>query len=290
MEKIAWIGLGTMGVPMARNAAEKGFHVTAYNRTPKSPDVGGAKVADSVAATVEGATVVCIMVSDGAAVEDVLFGSGNVAAQVDRGTVVVNMSTIGVEETKNFALRLADLGLEWVDAPVSGSVGPARDGTLVFMVGGMESTYERLKPLFLAMGREAFYLGPVSSGAGMKLLVNAYLGTVVEAVSECMAIADKSGLDRMKYLEVLKQTGMWAPILAAKTPMWRDNEFPQSFALKHMAKDMGLTSQFARSISAATPTLSNTLQVYLSALANDLAEQDMAGVFRETSRLAGNEA
>ncbi|QSO45963.1 NAD(P)-dependent oxidoreductase [Alicyclobacillus mengziensis] len=287
VEQFAWIGLGTMGAPMVRNASNKGFSITAYNRTKKSVDVGISKTATTVEDAVTGADVVCLMVSDGAAVENVLFGSSAAVKYMKPGSVVVNISTIGVDEAKEFALRLANLGFEWMDAPVSGSVGPASNGTLVFLVGGAEATYRRLEPFFLSMGKTAFHLGPVGSGASMKLLVNAYLGAIVEAASECMAVADKAGLGRTKLLEVLQQTATWAPILAAKTPMWERDDYPQAFALKHMAKDLGLMNQFSRTISASTPVLGSASQVYLAALANDLAEFDMSGVFRETARLAG---
>jgi 3-hydroxyisobutyrate dehydrogenase len=287
VEQFAWIGLGNMGVPMVRNASKKGFAITAYNRTNKSLDLGDCKTVASAEDAVTGADVVCLMVSDGAAVEDILFGSSEVAKYLKPGAVVVNMSTIGIDATKAYALRLADLGFEWMDAPVSGSVGPASDGTLVFLVGGAEATYRQLEPFFLSMGKTAFYLGPVSSGASMKLLVNAYLGAIVEAASECMAVADKAGLGRTKWLEVLQQTATWAPILTAKSPMWERDDYPQAFALKHMAKDLGLMNDFSRTISASTPVLGSASQVYLAALANDLAEFDMSGVFREAARLAG---
>lgn len=287
MEKIAWIGLGTMGTPMARNASKNGFQIVAYNRTTREVPLDDVPVTNSIQEAVSDADVICIMVSDGPAVHDILFGSGNAVEYMKQNAVVVNMSTIGVEETRNFALQLNNHGLEWMDAPVSGSRGPAEEGSLVFLVGGLESTYTRLRPFFLTMGKEAFYLGPVSSGAAMKLLVNAYLGATVEAVSECMAIANKAGLDAMRYLDVLKLTSMWSGVLAGKSGMWEKDEYPQAFALKHMTKDLGLMNDFSRSLSAGTPTLSTVTQLYLSGVANDLAEHDMASVFRVASLLAG---
>lgn len=273
---------------MARNAAEQGFPITAYNRSNRETDLGQVTLVGTVEEAVRDADVVCVMVSDGPAVKDVLLGSGNAVEYMREGAKVINMSTIGVTETRDLALALTNLGYEWMDAPVSGSVGPARDGTLVFLVGGLEATYERMRPFFLSMGKEAFHLGPVGSGAGMKLLVNAFLGATVEAVSECMAVADKAGLDAVRYLDVLSTTGMWSPLLAGKSSLWKKDEYPQSFALKHMAKDLSLMSQFGTSVSAATPTLGSVTQVYLAALAGDLAELDMSGVFRETTRMAGS--
>lgn len=286
--KVGWIGLGNMGVPMAKNVAARGISVKVFNRTSKDVELGQCVVSVSPEEAVQDADIVCIMVSDAAAVKDVLFGRLAVARSLKRGALVVNFSTIGVDESKQLALDAAESGFEWMDAPVSGSVGPAESGNLVVLAGGSEGAFTKARPVFDAVSKEAFHLGPVGSGSAMKLLVNAYLGAVVEASSECLAVADKVGLGREQTLEVFRQTAMWAPILAAKEPLWKDNNFPSAFALKHMAKDLGLMVNFARSVTASTPTLSSVAQVYLSAMANDLAEQDMAAVFRETSRLAGS--
>lgn len=288
--RIGWIGLGNMGAPMAKNAANAGFDVIAFNRTPKQLDLGNCSVAESIEETVADADVVAIMVSDGAAVEAVLFGDGGVVAHSKPSALVINLSTIGVEETKALALRVVNAGLEWMDAPVSGSVGPAINGTLVILAGGAQGSYERVKPFFLSMSKASFYLGNIGSGAGMKLLVNAYLGAVVESATECLAMSDKAGFGRAKLLDVLRETAVWAPILGAKEQMWKERTYPQAFALKHMTKDLELMSSYASSMTSSMPVLSAVLQVYLGAMANDLAEADMAGVFEEAAHHAGSDS
>lgn len=273
---------------MARNLAKHGYLVTAYNRTPK--DVGGDLiVSSSLREVVTGADVVVIMVSDGAAVRNILFGTDGALQWLQPGTLVVNMSTIGVGETKDVAVQCANAGVELMDAPVSGSVGPAESGTLVVLAGGSKGAYRTMEPLFQVMGKSAHYLGDVGSGSAMKLLVNAYLGLVVEGVSECMAAADKAGIGRSQFLDVLTETSLWSPILAGKQRMWVDGEYPAAFALKHMTKDMALMSQFAFQMSAATPTLTSALNVFLSAQANDFAEDDVAVVLRQVGKMVGNE-
>ncbi len=276
-----------MGVPMVKNLAAKGYQVAAYNRTKRSEDVGQAVLASSMAEAVDGADVVIVMVSDGPAVRSVLFGENGVVAYAKPGTLIVNMSTIGVQETKQLALELTDLGLELMDAPVSGSVGPAREGTLVVLAGGSSGAFERMKPLFLTMAKSAHHLGPVGSGAAMKLLVNAMLGITVAAASECMAAAEKAGLGQRQFLEVLSETAMWSPILAAKRSLWLEDEYSPAFALKHMTKDLGLMSEYATQLSAGLPNLAATLTTYLEAQANGLAELDMASVYRHIARLVG---
>lgn len=284
---IGWIGLGNMGIPMVRNAAAKGYDMIAWNRTPRPVDVGNAKTSTNLLDAVSDKEVICLMVSDGGAVEDVLFGTGQVARQARQGTVIVNFSTIGVDETKSLAHRVEAEGLEWMEAPVSGSVGPAENATLVVLSGGKQDVYDRLRPFFLTMAKEAFYLGQAGSGAAMKLLVNAYLGAVVETASECMALADKAGLGRATWLDVIKTTAVWSPILGGKAQSWQQDDYPAAFALKHMTKDLGLTGDLSRSLRASIPSLASVFQVYLAAMACDLGELDMAGVMKKTEDLAG---
>lgn len=288
LKKVAWIGLGNMGLPMSRNLAQRGYPVTVYNRSAKDAYVGDCSLASSLEEAVSGAEIVIVMVSDGVAVETVLFGENPAVQWMDRGTLVVNMSTIGVQETKDIALQLADRGIEWMDAPVSGSVGPAENGTLVVLAGGSEHAFRTMQPLFEAMGKSAHHVGDIGSGAAMKLLVNAYLGTVVEGVSECMAVAERAGIGKSKFLQVLSETGMWSPILAAKEKAWMTDDYPAAFALKHMTKDMGLMAQFGMQMSASMPTLLSVLNVYLAAQANDLAELDMSAVFKQVNQSVGN--
>jgi 3-hydroxyisobutyrate dehydrogenase-like beta-hydroxyacid dehydrogenase len=285
--RIAWIGLGAMGLPMARNLVNRGFDVTVYNRTPRDVDLGPARRADTPAGAAEGAKAVHIMVSDGAAVREVLFGRFGAAEALSPGALVVNHSTIGVDETKELALRLADKGVEFIDAPVSGSVQPAQAGQLVILAGGSEAAIRDLTPVFATIGRKLYHLGPVGSGAAMKLLVNAYLGMIIEAAGECMAAADKAGLARERFLEVLADTGMWSLILAAKRPMWTAGSYPASFALKHMAKDFGLAAQYFARLSVPTPAALAAHSAYLQAQAQGRADDDMAAVFEALRAAAG---
>lgn len=287
MNKIAWIGLGNMGIPMARNLATQENPVVVYNRSPKGADYGRAKRAETLRDTVTGADVIFVMVSDGAAVRSVLFDPDGAVQWMEPGALVVNMSTIGVDETKAIALELANHGHEFMDAPVSGSVGAAEEAKLVILAGGTESAFHRVEPLFLKMGKSAHHLGDIGSGAAMKLLVNAYLGVAVEAAAECMAVADKSGLGRGRFLDVLSESAMWSPILAAKQPLWLKADYPAAFALKHMTKDLGLMAHYATMLSAATPAVLSALGVYLAAQANDLAEEDMAGIASQLNQQTG---
>jgi 3-hydroxyisobutyrate dehydrogenase-like beta-hydroxyacid dehydrogenase len=286
MNKIAWIGLGKMGLPMAKNLVKAGYPVIAYNRTIRQ-SYEGMTVTDSIEDAVSEADVVFLMVSDAAAVRSVLFGDGGALRHMRKGTLLVNMSTIGVDETKQLGLELADHGVELMDAPVSGSVGPAENGTLVVLAGGTQAAYEKVEPLFQAMSKKSFHLGSLGSGAAMKLLVNAFMGATMTAAAECMGIADKTELGRAAFLEVLEQTALWSPILAAKREAWVNEDYKAAFSLKHMTKDLGLMAAFCTQLSTSAPTVSASLNTYLAAQANGLADDDMATVAKHVRKQMG---
>ncbi|MCL6516562.1 NAD(P)-dependent oxidoreductase [Alicyclobacillus sp.] len=285
--RVGFVGLGAMGAPMASRMARAGFEVLAYNRTRREVAVDPARVVARLDDAVADADVVCLMVSDAEAVESVLFDQG-AAQRMRRGAVLVNFSTIGVSETERFALRMADLGVEWVDAPVSGSVQPAREGKLVVLAGGSEAAVRRVRPLLDAVARSVHHLGPVGSGAAMKLLVNGYLALVVAGASECLAMADKLGLGRERLLAVLSETSTWSPVLGGKREMWERDEFPASFALKHMAKDLNLLRTLAHERTAALPLAAAAHTLYLASCAHGLADADMAAVFRQLAETVGS--
>lgn len=287
METVAWIGLGNMGLPMARNLTRTGARVLVYNRTYKDLDLGECDRAPSLAEAVKDASVVFIMVSDGHAVREILFGNDGIASILPRGSLVVNMSTIGASETKALALELADLEVELMDAPVSGSIQPAIAGELVILAGGSEAAFRKAQPYFDALGRRAYHLGPVGSGATMKLLVNTFLAITLESAAECMALAEKTDLGKNRFLEILSDTGMWSPLLAGKRGLWETSQYPAAFALKHMTKDLALTSDQARQVSVGMPATFATLSTFLSAQANGLAEQDMAAIAKQLFVMAG---
>ena len=161
--RVAFLGLGIMGQAMATNLVKAGHEVTVWNRTPGKL-VEGAGVAPTPAAAAQGAEVVWLCVSDTDAVESVLFGADGVEQSLAQGMIIADSSTISPSATVKFAERVGKKGVAWVDAPMTGSKIGARDGTLVFIVGGEEASVERLKPLFAAMGKKIFRMGETGRG------------------------------------------------------------------------------------------------------------------------------
>jgi 3-hydroxyisobutyrate dehydrogenase len=229
--RVAFLGLGRMGAPMAAHVVDAGHDVTVWNRTPKPRAVDGAREARSVADATDGADVVVTMLFGPDAVREVL-------AQVPETAFVVECSTIGPGLARELGRRFA----RFVDAPVVGSVGPATQGTLGVLAGGTAEDYAAAEPLLHLWGDPAKvrHLGPVGAGSAMKLVVNLTLGVAMGGVGEALRLAGDLGLDRTATLDVLA-TGPLRVSVETKRAMLESGEFtPTGFSLDLMAKDLDL--------------------------------------------------
>jgi len=278
--KIGWIGLGHMGVPMARNLMAAGYPLLAFNRTPDKAAALGCATAESPAALAAAVDVVVTMLSDDAAQEEVLFGPGGVAEGLRRGQTVVNMGTISPGASRAAAERLAKLGVEVLDAPVSGSVKPATEGTLVILVGGKAETFERCLPIFGVLGKRAFHFGAAGQGARAKLAVNMILGLTLQSLAEAVVLGEKSGLDRAMLLEMIGEAAVASPIVKLKLPSIAADDFTAAFPLKHMAKDFRLAVAEAAEVGAVLPITATAKESYGRAEAHGLGDLDIMAILQ----------
>lgn len=203
-KSIALLGLGLMGAPMARRLADAFGQVAVWNRSPTALDridQRGLRIAPDIPVAVRGADIVIIMLTDGAAVEDVLFGQG-AAASMAPGTLVIDMSSIAPIEACAHANRLARLGLHHLDAPVSGGTIGAETGRLAIMVGGAAEYFERALPIFSPLGR-AVHLGPAGSGQVAKLANQIIVGLTIGGVAEGLMLARSGGLDLERFVDLI---------------------------------------------------------------------------------------
>src|SRR5579872_3909127 len=180
--KIAFLGMGIMGRPMAANLAKAGHEVTTWNRTP-GREAPGTKSASTPAEAVQGKDVVWLCVSDTKAVEQVLFGPNGAAQALQKGAVVVDSSTISPSASVQFAARVRERGCDFVDAPVTGSKTGAEAGALIFILGGEEATIARLQPLFDATGKKAIHMGGNGKGLSAKLAQNLQIAFIYEGLA-----------------------------------------------------------------------------------------------------------
>jgi 3-hydroxyisobutyrate dehydrogenase-like beta-hydroxyacid dehydrogenase len=242
--KVAFIGIGKMGLPMAGNVLRAGHELTVFNRTASRCDPlrdDGATVATSAAEAVRGAEVLVTMVADGAAVDAQFEGDEGSLSEAPGGLVWLEMSTIGPTAARRFAARAGEAGIQMLDAPVSGSVTVAEAAGLVAMVGGPGDALERARPVLEAMTKAHFHLGGAGAGAAMKLGVNVMIALQTVAISEALNLAEAAGIERADAYDVIAAGALASPFVEYKKAAFLDPDgTPPAFALDLMRKDLKL--------------------------------------------------
>ena len=281
---VAFIGTGRMGGPMAANLARGGFDVRVWDRTvahaePLAAD--GAVVAASPAEAVLGATIVITMLADGAATEQTATGPGGLLA-AGPGIIWVQMGTVGVEWTTRLAGIAADRGVVFVDAPVSGSEGPARAGQLVILASGPGQVRDVLAPVFGVLGRDTVWLGPAGNGTKTKLVLNNWLADLAEMTAETLSFARRLGLDPAEVVDLLQSNPLGAPYAVQKARVMLAGDFSPAFALKHALKDAELAAQAAQASGATLTLTSALLPRWRDTAASGHADDDVAAVYLTT--------
>jgi 3-hydroxyisobutyrate dehydrogenase-like beta-hydroxyacid dehydrogenase len=270
--RIAFLGLGIMGRPMASNLVKAGHEVTVWNRT-SGKEVEGARSAASPAEAARGAEVVWMCVSDTNAVEGVLFGPQGVEESLAEGMTIVDSSTISPSATRKFAGRVGARGAQYVDAPMTGSKVGAENGTLIFIVGGDEASVERIKPLFAAMGKQFFRMGETGKGQVAKLVVNLQIALIYEGFAEALTLATKLGVDAGTLLPLIQASMVHSGVVDYKAPFVMKRDFSPNFPLRLMHKDIRLTLEAAKEVRVKLPALETVEEVY--EMATEDGHQDL---------------
>jgi 3-hydroxyisobutyrate dehydrogenase-like beta-hydroxyacid dehydrogenase len=243
--RVAFLGLGIMGQPMAENLVKAGHDVAVWNRTP-GKHIAGARWADSPSQAARDQEVVWMCVSDTRAVEEVLFGPNGVEASLAPGMVIADSSTISPSATRQFAARVRQGGVDWVDAPMTGSKIGAASGTLIFMVGGDEAVLARIKPLFDAMGKQVFRMGETGKGQAAKLAMNLQIALIYEGFAEALTLATKLGVEAATLIPLVQSTMVRSGVVDYKAPFILHRDFTPNFPLRLMHKDIRLALEAAR--------------------------------------------
>ncbi|MFP4145157.1 MAG: NAD(P)-dependent oxidoreductase [Phycisphaeraceae bacterium] len=247
---IGFVGLGIMGQPMAGNLLRAGYEMLVWNRTPGRTEPlveqGAAAVKSPADIAARGPDVICLNVTDTPDVEQVLFGETGVARAAKQGLIVVDHSTISPVATRDFADRLAELGVTLVDAPVSGGDVGARDGTLSIMVGGPDDAVQRVQPMLSCLGSSVVHLGETGLGQACKACNQAAVAVNLMGVCEAMALARKSGLDAQKMIDALAggAAGSWQ--LENLGPKIAAGDHEPGFMIELMLKDLAIIADTAR--------------------------------------------
>jgi 3-hydroxyisobutyrate dehydrogenase len=275
---VAVIGAGIMGSAMARNLAAAGLTTRVWDRTASATGPladAGAVVAASARDAVRDAGVVITMLPTADAVESVMF-DGQVAEAFADGCVWAQMGTIGVEATLRIRDRLAALrpGVMFVDAPVSGSKGPAEQGQLLILASGPEAAADAVRPVFDVIGRKTVWLGEAGRGSQVKLVVNAYLSILIEGVAETMELADRLGIGHQQLAEVIEGGPLDAPLADAKFHKMDRGDFAAEFPLEWALKDVDLVIDAAG--GQALPMLAALSGQWHAAVAAGYGRQDIS--------------
>jgi glyoxylate/succinic semialdehyde reductase len=279
--RIAFLGLGIMGQPMALNLVKAGFPVTVWNRMPARTAPladAGAAVAPTAREAAAAADVTIAMVADPDAALAVVGGPDGAAAGLAPGAGYVDMSTVDPETSAAVAAAVIAAGGRFLEAPVSGSKGPAEQGSLVIMAAGDRGLYDEAGAALDAIGKLRVFLGETGAAARMKLVVNMVMGGMMTAFSEGLALAGRTGLDTDRLLEVLAAGAVANPMFALKGPAMLAGRDDPAFPLKHMRKDLRLARELGQGVGLALPTAAAADGLFVRALDAGLGDRDFSAV------------
>ncbi|GIP34535.1 NAD(P)-dependent oxidoreductase [Paenibacillus sp. J2TS4] len=283
MKTIGFIGLGTMGLPMASNLLKQGYPLIVHNRTASKADpliAAGAQWATSPAEASRSADVLFTNVSNDQILLEVVFGEEGILQGAHPGLTVIDCSTVSPETSRRIEAELASSGSEFLDAPVTGSKPAAIDGTLVFMVGGKEDVFHDHADLFETLGSKSVYMGPSGSGSSTKIAHNTIVGINALALAEGMALAAKANLDPEKFLGIVTSGAANSRQAELKGDKIIDRNFDVQFSLQLMLKDLLLANDQTSKFQLPLPLLHAASTLYQMGLGKGLGEQDLCSVIQ----------
>ena len=287
--KLGFIGLGNMGSRVARRLLDHGYQLSAYDRDPAKAEAiaaQGGEVAKNILELARSSDVILSCLTNDDAVRSVYTGPDGVFAGAQPGTVVLEMSTISPESSRELHRIGARGGIDVLDVAISGSITAAEEGTLTLLAGGNPELFRAAKPIFQAVAKQYFLLGGSGSGTAMKLVVNTLLGVGMQAIAEAVVLGEKAGLDRERLLEVLSQTALIAPAHMGKLARAAVNDYSPQFPLRLMNKDFQLILKAAAEERIPMPATEAAFRVNSDELAqND--EDDFSAVLRRMEEVAG---
>jgi 3-hydroxyisobutyrate dehydrogenase-like beta-hydroxyacid dehydrogenase len=280
---VGLIGLGLMGKPMGRNLLKAGFPLIVWNRTSaRAEDLvrEGARLASNPREVASQADVLITIVSDPPALDEVLNGPHGALDGLRRGSVYIDSSTVSPDLARSTADACTKRGVDFLDAPVTGGTWGAEKGELVFMIGGKAEVLEKAKPVLEALGKKFFLLGPNGAGQTVKLAMNLLLALQVEALAESIALVKQAGVASERLVEVMQSSMARAGVLDVKAPLMLKNEFPASFPLRLMHKDIRLALELAHKGGLKLPTGEAAYATYSAVKESSKDDPDFAAVAR----------
>lgn len=277
--KLGWIGLGNMGNPMVKNLLDAGFEVAVHNRTKDKESQSieaGASSANSPQELMESCDVVLTMLSDDAAVKEIFEGFSGLLNKEYPGKIIINMSTVSPATSRYLATNSSKREVAFVDAPVSGSVKPAQDGTLVILVGSTAESYQIVKPIFDVLGKISIHVGAAGVASSAKLAINYLLGLNLQGLAETIIFAENNGVSKEDMLTIINEGACGNGITKIKSASILEDSYPAAFALKHLVKDLGL----AKEAGLNTPLIEPLFDSYAAAQYEGLGDEDVMAIIK----------
>jgi len=291
MSKVGFVGLGIMGKPMAAHLMKGGHTLYLFSRSGVAPELtaAGGVACASAKEVAQKSEFIITMLPDTPDVEKVLFGPAGVAEGLSKGKVVIDMSSISPFETKAFALRINQLGCEYVDAPVSGGEVGAKNASLTIMVGAGESTFEKVKPLFELMGKNITLVGGNGAGQTCKVANQIIVALNIEAVAEALLFASKAGADPAKVRQALMGGFASSRVLEVHGERMIKRTFEPGFRIELHQKDLNLALSNARKLGVSLPNTATAQELFNACVAHGGSKWDHSGMVRALEALASHQ-
>jgi 3-hydroxyisobutyrate dehydrogenase-like beta-hydroxyacid dehydrogenase len=286
--KLGFVGIGYMGRPIARRLLESGFKLTAYDRDHNKAEElirYGGKVAQSISQLSSSCNVILSCLPSDEAVLDIYKGPEGAFAHAQRGSLVIDLSTVYPETSQELSRLGTERGVEVLDVTISGSTPVAENGLLTLFGGGDKQCFDAAESIFRVIAKKYFYLGRSGSGATMKLVVNTLLGIGMQAIAEAVALGAKAGLDRNRLLNVLSETAVVAPAHVGKLERAMRRDYSPQFPIRLMNKDFGLILNLAAAVGARMPAAGAAFEIN-ARQADEGAEQDFSAVILQMEKYA----
>jgi 3-hydroxyisobutyrate dehydrogenase-like beta-hydroxyacid dehydrogenase len=292
MAKLGFLGLGIMGGPMAQRLIKAGHEVALWSYSPGKADqlaAMGGTACSTPAEVARRSECVFLCVGNTEMSRNTILGKNGLAEGAAKSLTIVDCSTVSPTASRGIAEELAKLGIQFLDAPCTGSKSGAENGTLTFMVGGEEKVYESVRPYFAAMGTQLYYCGASGMGLHAKLSQNMIIGNLLQAFNESFVLSTKAGVAPELMLDILNNSAARSGLVSAKAPMVFSRNFATHFSVKWLEKDMELMLESAAELNVPAPMTSLSRQMLRAAIAKGFGEDDICGSIRVLEDIAGCE-
>jgi 3-hydroxyisobutyrate dehydrogenase/2-hydroxy-3-oxopropionate reductase len=293
MSKIAFLGLGIMGGPMARHLLKAGHEVALWTNTPEKARKLAAEAGGAFAATpseaAKGAEFVFICVGNSDMVERIIFGSDGVAQAASPGTIVVDTSTVSPTFSRKTGDKLAERQISFLGAPITGSKPGAENATLTWMVGGDREVFEKTRPLMEIMGKKIYYCGGPGMGLHAKLTQNLILSNILQAFNEGIVLSTKAGVEPELMLDILSNSAAKSGLIEFKAPYVLRRDFSPNFSVKWMHKDIGLMLESGEELNVPLLLTGLTHQIFQNVISSGFGEEDICSTIKPLEQSAGVE-